>query len=287
MRIGNGAGTVRRTGKDTARKQLVGRDGRMGLIMRVAAAWSGPFGLAGVTVASGWSGGDTRNTRGRGRSRRWRCSTWRGLSRSVILGGANNGEEEQRKGEGGFVHHSMEEWYSVKIRVSVNDHFKIFPAPFYIFLLALCSARCTIEKRDAVGRIRVRRLRWRIEELARLLSPTSISVEQTNNQSEDTKMQLPALSTFLVMQTMTQIEIKLSEAWSSRNKWFFRNLTKDCLESLNYYCQRSWKYYDIRSSLRRCVTTCVLVPISVRSVESGPSGISDNPLYTWGNWQLE
>ena len=97
-------------------------------------------------------------------------------------------------------------------RRSVLMTIGIFPALFYTFLLALCSARCTIEKRDAVGRIRVRRLRWRIEELARLLSPTSISVEQTNNQSEDTKMQLPALSTFLVMQTMTQIEIKLSEA---------------------------------------------------------------------------
>ena len=44
----------------------------------------------------------------------------------------------------------------------------IFPALFYTFLLALCSARYAIEKRDVVGRLRIRRLRWRIEELAQL-----------------------------------------------------------------------------------------------------------------------
>ena len=63
MLLGDGASAVCSTGKDTARKRLVGREGRMGSIMVVATNWSGPIGLAGVTVVCGWCGGD-RNIRG-------------------------------------------------------------------------------------------------------------------------------------------------------------------------------------------------------------------------------
>ena len=69
---------------------------------------------------------------------------------------------------------------------------------FIPFILALCSA--PLRRKETVEILRIRRLRWRIQALARLRCGYYLPIMKhiyraTNNQSENIKMQ-SALSTF-------------------------------------------------------------------------------------------
>lgn len=147
IRAGNGGGAVWHTGKDTARRRLglVSRNGRM---VVVAAAWSGSIGLAGVTIIAGGGVGDRSSggiNLGSHRRKIWR-RLGRGNCTSVALGGSSNGEEEQRKGEGEFVHHISEEWiwYSVEI---AENWLMIITVFLPLFYTSTCSMQCTIEEK--------------------------------------------------------------------------------------------------------------------------------------------
>ena len=77
-------------------------------------------------------------------ARRRRNTIRRGLSQSicfsVVLGGAKNGEGEQRKGEGGFVNHGSEEW-----KISVNDNCKF---SCFVLYLSPCTMQCAVPLRN-------------------------------------------------------------------------------------------------------------------------------------------